>query len=313
MPNGPTNRPPIHSHTAMLTTGQAKLLREVLTEEGFDFDQKPYTIFTATKNKLNVAVYEKGPKVLVQGKGLEDFITFILEPRVLGAATFGYEEELHPEWFTPHFGIDESGKGDFLGPLVIAGAYVNPDLARALRDLGIQDSKRITSDKKIRDLAGGIRKLRVPHALVTIAPPRYNSLFTKIGNLNRMLAWGHARVIEDLCEQQPTCPRAVSDQFANEAVLKRALMERGKKIELIQRTKAESDFAVAAASILAREKFINWLDEKGTELSITLPRGVSAAVKSAANEVVSKHGREALDNVAKMHFKTAAEIIGLMS
>lgn len=293
----------------MLTTEQAKVLREVLAEEGFDFDQKPYTLFTAKKQKLTVAVYEKGPKVLVQGKGLEDFVTFVLEPRVLGAATFGYEEELHPEWFEPHFGIDESGKGDFLGPLVIAGAFVDPDLARALRDLGIQDSKRITSDKKIRDLAGGIRKLRVPHTLVIIAPPRYNSLFTKIGNLNRMLAWGHARTIEDLCDLRPDCPRAVSDQFANESVLRRALMERGKSIELIQRTKAESDFAVAAASILAREKFIDWLDAKGNELGIPLPRGVSPAVKAAARAIVARHGVEGLEGAAKMHFKTAAEVV----
>jgi len=77
-----------------------------------------------------------------------------------------------------------------------------------------------------------------------------------------------------------------------------------------QRTKAEADIAVAGASILAREKFVRWLDRKGKELGIALPKGVSAAVKTSAREIVTKHGEEALRKFAKMHFRTAAEVIG---
>jgi ribonuclease HIII len=301
----------LHTHTAPLTAAQAETLRSVLLDEGFEFESKPYMLYSAKKGKLNVAVYEKGPKAVIQGRGLEEFITFILEPRVLGEARLGYEEVHSPELFEPHFGIDESGKGDLFGPLVIAGVYVNPEIARTLRDAGVQDSKAITSDKRIRDLAAVIRKARVPASVVTIAPPRYNELYRKIGNLNRLLAWGHARVIEDLCGLCPECPRALSDKFADVRVLERALMDKGKKIVLDQRTKAESDYAVAAASILAREKFINWLDEAGKASGVELPRGVSARVKESAVTLIRTHGAEALDRHAKMHFKTASEVLAM--
>lgn len=299
---------PLHSHTAPLTSAQAELLKKVLSEQGFEFEDKPYMLYSARKQKLTIAVYEKGPKAVIQGKGIEDFITFVLEPFVLGEARLGYEEVHSPELFEPHFGVDESGKGDFFGPLVIAGVYVDAALAKTLRDAGVQDSKAIGSDKRIHDLASAIRKSGAPHSVVTVAPPRYNELYRKIGNLNRLLAWGHARVIENLCEARPDCPRALSDKFADVRVLEKALMDRGKNIRLDQRTKAESDFAVAAASILAREKFIDWLEAAGNTAGVKLPRGVSAAVKASATEIVSKQGPGALEKFAKTHFKTAGEI-----
>ncbi|MEI6338422.1 MAG: ribonuclease HIII, partial [Verrucomicrobiota bacterium] len=139
---------------------------------------------------------------------------------------------------------------------------------------------------------------------------RYNALYQKIGNLNRLLAWGHARIIENLCGLRPDCPRALSDKFADTSLIVRALMEKGREIQLDQRTKAESDFAVAAASILAREKFIDWLDAAGQKLGVTLARGVSATVKDTARKIAEKGGKGALATVAKMHFKTAAEVLG---
>lgn len=301
--------PPIHSQTYPLTMEQADKLREVLRERGFTFLEKPYTLYAATKEKLNVAVYEKGPKVLIQGRGLEDFITFVMEPEILGEARLGYEEVHEPEQFEPHFGVDESGKGDLFGPLVIAGVYVDGDLARHLRDAGIRDSKGIGTDKKIRDLAEVIRKLGAPSELIVIGPEKYNQLYRSIGNLNRLLAWGHARIIENLCERVPGCPRALSDKFADARVLQKALLENGRKIRLDQRTKAESDYAVAAASILAREGFINWLDKHGEELGVELAKGVSPKVKAAAAEIIAQYGPTMLPKVAKMHFKTASEVL----
>jgi len=292
-----------------LTPEQAAKLKILLDEEGFKFEVRPYTLFFAQKDKLTIAVYEKGPKVVIQGRGTGDFVTFHLEPEVLGEAKLGYEEFLQPEMYAPHFGIDESGKGDFFGPLVIAGVYVNNDLAKEFKAAGITDSKRISSDKKIRDLARAIRQSRAPHSVVSIKPERYNELYTKIGNLNRLLAWGHARIIENLCELVPDCPRALSDKFANVQVLEKALMEKGRSIQLDQQTKAESDFAVAAASILAREKFIDWLDEHSIVHGVKLHRGVSQQVKDSAREITAKGGKETLAQVAKMHFKTALEII----
>ncbi len=256
-----------------------------------------------------MAVYEKGPKIVVQGKGTAEFVQFILEPEILGEAKFGYEEVNDPAMFEPHFGIDESGKGDFFGPLVIAGAYVDRGIARTFLDAGIQDSKRIGSDKKIRDFAGLIRRTpgTIP-SVVVIGPERYNQLYKKFGNLNRLLAWGHARVIENLLERRPDCPRALSDQFANPKLIERALLEKGRGIRLDQRTKAESDLAVAAASILAREGFIDWLEKNGRAFQKELPRGASGLVKTTARELVATHGAEILERVAKTHFKTALEV-----
>jgi ribonuclease HIII len=292
-----------------LTAAQAAKLKLLLQEEGYKFESRPYTLYFAQKDKLTVAVYEKGPKAVIQGRGTEDFVRFRLEPDILGEAKLGYDEVLYPEMFEPHFGIDESGKGDLFGPLVIAGVHVDRDLARQFQEIGIVDSKRISSDKRIRDLAAALRKSGAAQSVVTIGPERYNVLFQKIGNLNRLLAWGHARVIENLCVLRPECPRALSDKFADVRVLQRALMEKGRNIVLDQRTKAESDYAVAAASILAREKFIDWLHAAEKRLGIFLPRGVSPSVKEAAKKIAESGGREALAAVAKMHFKTAAEVL----
>jgi ribonuclease HIII len=305
-PGGPA---PLTLYTSPLTAAQATKLREILEEDGYRFEPKPYTLYYASKDKLNVAVYEKGPKVVLQGKGTQDFVTFRLEPEVLGEAKLGYEEVHNPEMFAPHFGVDESGKGDFFGPLVIAGCYTNSEITRTLMAAGIQDSKRIGSDRRIYDLAEIIRKTPgVVSSVVAIGPERYNDLYKKFGNLNRLLAWGHARVIENLLEAQPDCPRALSDQFANPALIKRALLEKGRAIQLDQRTKAESDVAVAAASILARERFIDWLHKAGEEYRVSLPRGASAQVKQVARELVAAHGAAILRHTSKVHFKTASEI-----
>ena len=299
------------SHTAPLTAAQAARLREVLEERGYEFEEKPHTLYAAKKGKLNVAVYAKGPKVLIQGKETEDFITFLLEPEILGEAKLGYEEELDPEMFAPHFGIDESGKGDYFGPLVIAGAYTDAAVARALKAAGVMDSKRISSARRIRELAAKIREVPgIAVSVVAIGPERYNQMFGSFGNLNRLLAWGHAKVIENLAAQRPQCPRALSDQFARPEVLARALKQQGVDIQLDQRTKGESDIAVAAASILARERFIDWIDKTSAAGGVTLPLGASAAVIDAAKEILSRHGTDALSKVAKLHFKTTAAVTG---
>jgi ribonuclease HIII len=301
--------PRVNSYTHPLTREQATKLRALLEELGFTFAPRPYTLFFAQKEKLSVAVYEKGPKVLLQGKGIEEFVQFQLEPNILGEAKLGYEEVHSPEMFEPHFGIDESGKGDFFGPLVIAGVYVDRGIARKFIEAGIQDSKRIGSDARIRALAQAIRQTQgALTETVTIGPERYNVLYEKFGNLNSLLGWGHARVIENLSERKPTCPRALSDKFADARVIERSLLARGRTIELEQRTKAESDPAVAAASIIAREAFIDWLDRRSKMCGTRLVRGVSASVKEAAKALVEKEGPDVLRKVAKVHFRTAHEV-----
>jgi len=296
----------LNSYTQPLTPDQVTKLRSLLEELGFEFSPKQYTLFFAQKNKLSVSVYEKGPKALIQGKGVEEFIQFELEPKILGEAKLGYEEVHSPEIFEPHLGVDESGKGDFFGPLVIAGVYVDPGIARKLMDAGVVDSKRITSDAKVRTLADAIRKTSMGlNEVVLVGPAKYNELYEKFGNLNKLLAWGHARVIENLLAKKPDCPRSLSDQFADARLIEQSLLRHGQKIDIQQRPRAESDIAVAAASILAREGFINWLDREGRKLGMKLERGASPAVKATAEKIVKERGPTGLRELAKVHFRTA--------
>jgi ribonuclease HIII len=303
---------PVLSYTKPLTARQAECLREILERGGYEFVAKEHTLFAATRPNVSVAVYRKGPKVLVQGKGTEDFVKFTLEPEVLGTAELGYDEVLRPDMFEPHFGIDESGKGDFFGPLVVAGVFSDREIARELMAAGVMDSKRIAGDGRIRELARAIRAVpRLHHYVLSLGPQKYNEMYPKFRSLNFLLAWAHAEVITVLKRYVPECPRALSDQFAREAVLARALSARKLgTFHLDQRTKGESDVAVAAASILARERFVDWMDECSRRLGFPLPRGATA-VKAAARRVIEAKGPEALPLVAKMHFRTANEVLGL--
>lgn len=302
-------KPNVNVFTARLNSDQVSELRALLDQLGFVFASKPYTVFFAQKDKLSVAVYEKGPKVLVQGKGVEEFVQFELEPKILGEARLGYEEVHSPEMFDPHFGVDESGKGDFFGPLVIAGVYVDRGIARKLLEARVQDSKRIGSDARIHALAKTIRQtVGGLCEVVLIGPEKYNELYEKFGNLNSLLGWGHARVIENLLAKRPDCPRALSDQFADARVIENSLLRRGRAIRLEQRTRAESDLAVGAASILAREGFVDWLEKRSRVLGVRLGRGISSVVKQAAQQLVEAKGPEILRQVAKVHFRTAHEV-----
>ena len=295
----------INSYTHPINETQVNQLRDILEQENYEFKHKDYAIFSAKKNRLNITVYEKGPKVLIQGKDTKEFVKFILEPKILGFAKLDYEEQLFPKMFEPHFGIDESGKGDFFGPLVIAGAYTDKNLARSLIDAGINDSKKI-SDSKIKKLSKIIKESSgIEYEIILISPEKYNELYSKIGNLNNLLAWGHAKCIENLCQKKPECQRALSDQFAKSSVLESSLGNKGQKILLEQRTKAEEDVAVAAASVLARNHFVDWMDKNSKELGIELPKGASSRVIDAGDQLVKAHGKGILSKIAKTHFKTA--------
>jgi ribonuclease HIII len=202
-----------------------------------------------------------------------------------------------------HIGVDESGKGDFFGPLVIAACYVGPEHLAELE--GVRDSKTLT-DKKALELSRNIRAV-CPFEIVSIGPKKYNELYAKMRNLNKLLAWGHARAIEEVLEKH-AASRVVSDQFADESAVKKSLFELGRKVELESRVRAESDIAVAAASILARAEFLRRLKLLSEEFAIELPKGAGLQVIEAGKQFVAKHGFERLNEVAKMHFKTVQSL-----
>lgn len=303
-------------YTAKLTPEQAGRLEKIVRSGSYRLKEVPYARFSGAKEDHNVTYYESG-KVVVQGKGTKDFVEFTLEPEVLGAATVGYEEVLDPTLNDPRIGVDESGKGDFFGPMCVAGVYVNAEVLRAWKTAGIRDSKSVGSDAQITKLARIIRETKgCVYSVIAIGNEAYNRMHKRNGSVNKVLAWGHARVIENLLEKgdamNPPPLRAISDQFSSsKSTVEQALMERGKTLELVQRHKAEEDMAVAAASILARDEYVVRLERLERQFGIPLPKGASAAVETAGKALVAKHGADVLPQVAKMHFRTSYRVLGL--
>ena len=304
------------SHTATLQPDQAQRLEAHLQSGGYQLREVPYARISGVKKDLNVTLYLSG-KLVVQGKGTREFIEFVLEPEVLGTATLGYETLLDPSLLDPRIGVDESGKGDFFGPLCVAAVYVNAAVLEAWKTMGIRDSKSVGSDAQIIRLNRVIRETPgCQVSVIAIGNEAYNRLHTRHGSVNTVLAWGHARAIENLLERgallNPPPVRAISDQFASsKSTVEKALMTLGKGLQLVQRHRAEEDLAVAAASIVARNEYLVRMKQLEKECAMPLPRGASAAVEEAAKSVVARFGPEILPKVSKMHFRTRYRVLGL--
>lgn len=293
-------------------------LRELLAGEDWAIVDAPYCVFKASKGKTTIAAYTSG-KLVVQGREAADTVEFLLEPRFFGAAAFtaagtaAPQDDETEELFRPHAGIDESGKGDFFGPLVAACVFVrSASAAKELRALGVRDSKLIKNDQKIQAMAREIvRIVDGKAAVAAVGPEAYNRMYGNFRSLNHLLAWCHAHALENLLKKAPDCPAALADKFGDESLIRRALLDAGKKIELTQRTKAESDVAVAAASLLARAEFVRRLDLLSEAAGVTLPKGAGVEVDRVAAGLAAKGGAELLGKIAKMHFRTASRALGL--
>lgn len=289
-------------------------LRDQLTEQHIscgEIQEGNYHYFVVLESdndslKLQVYFGKKGVKIVLQGNKECDLY------RDADAIINGNMQLFEPEKSTKepdtYIGIDESGKGDFFGPLVIAGFFTNQDISYQLLDLEIKDSKKLT-DTKILQLAGELKRLpNTAYEVIKIFPEKYNQLYDKFGNLNRLLAWGHAKVIENLVIKTGS-KTAISDKFGNESLILNALQKEGKQVALIQETKAERYLAVAAASILARAGFVNWLKDAEKTHGVILPKGASGSVDKAAKTIVEKNGKSFLYHVAKLHFKNAQKML----
>lgn len=279
-----------------INPSQEKILLAYLKENGFELTKPAYTKFLAKKTNLSITLFESG-KLVVQGKEAKDFIEYFLQPEV--THDFGSEEHLFP-----HIGIDESGKGDFFGPLCVAGVYADDKGIKSLKEWGVKDSKALT-DKSIDLLAKKIKTLH--HHIVIINPAKYNEIYPKFGNLNSLLAWGHATAIEALAEGT-LCQKVIIDQFADERVVLSALKRKGISLDLDQRHRGEEDLVVAAASILARDTFVKRLKKLGEEFEIELPKGASKQVVETGRRLFNRYGLEGLVKVSKLHFKTLDQI-----
>ena len=220
----------------------------------------------------------------------------------------------HHNW-SAWVGTDEAGKGDYFGSLAVAGVYVDPEIREILHTLGVRDGKRL-SDSQVRKLAQEIRiHCGECISLVELEPSEYNErydTFRRGGqNLNNLLASLHAEVILNLLNEYGDCRHVLVDRFAKEEVLATRLRSTmNPSIELVQMPKAESDIAVAAASIVARDAFLQGLEQLSKDYQIQLPKGAFQVIDTG-KQFVKRHGVKALHHVAKWHFRTTADILGM--
>jgi ribonuclease HIII len=253
-----------------------------------------------------VTLYRSG-KLVIQGPDPEGFVDAWLDDRARDEVPRrGTEAAPHGPAETT-VGSDESGKGDFFGPLVVAAVRLEPHEAEALSGGEVTDSKKLSDDQALR--IGAALRERYPHAIEKLDPPEYNATHARVKNLNPMLAELHARAIARLAVPGV---HVVVDQFAAARVLERALAAQPgcEQLRLHQRPRAEEITVVAAASIIAREEFLLSLARLSDEFGVDLHKGAGTPVDRAARRFVGVHGTEALGRVAKVHFKNARKLAG---
>lgn len=306
------SEPSITLHTLALTTEQLLEIKRYCDYHLWEFFAVEHALFAFRHKAKKVVItgYKSG-KLVVSGKGTADFVRDYLEPEITKKAALGYDEVHHPEWYETHAGLDEAGKGDLFGPVVTACVVAGGEAVREWQKAGVKDSKFLSDrtikilDKKIRATAGVAAKT------AWCGMARYNELMAKPkANLNLLLAWLHARSLQSALEVT-SAPYGLLDQFSTSPLVQRQLKKDGIQFDLRMRTRAESDPVVAAASIVARAEFVRRIEELSEAAGETLLKGASAAVKEQARRLVVNHGPAALGQFAKLHFRTAREVLGL--
>lgn len=283
-------------------------LRAFLRRGGFKFDSRPHAAFFAARPGVSVTAYLSG-KLLVTGQQMDEFAGVLVGEELAFDDAPAPSPRVSSAAFEPHVGSDESGKGDYFGPLCVAAIYVPDDATAAmLAQKGVRDSKTL-APTEVGPLASLV-KMRCPHAIVSIAPPRYNELYERVGNLNDLLAWAHARALEDVLAALPRETPVIVDQFARPQVLERHLRERGREARVQQVVRGESDVAVAAASIVARAEFVAGIAALERLHGVKLPKGAGPPVLRAARDIAARGGPGRLREVAKLHFATTRQVLG---
>jgi ribonuclease HIII len=294
-------------YTLKLKSDQLDKLGQALSSRGWPTREIQYARHAFDGDQVKVVAYESG-KLVVQGRGTEDFVTNILEPEVTGEVLLGYEEVNNPEWFEPHAGLDESGKGDLFGPVVTACVIADGDMVRSWMEAGIRDSKTITDGvilkmaKQIASTKGVVVKTAFTGML------KYNELYGKFGdNLNKLLAWLHGRALNDALElRKPEW--GLLDQFTKQPLVQKYV--EGTGFDLQMRTKAEEDPVVAAASIIARATWLEQMKKLEEHAGCSIPKGSGTQAKEVASKLFEKFGEARMGEFCKLHFKTAYEAMG---
>jgi len=295
-------------HTMKLTDEQAEKLAEFCRGNGWGANEVAYARFAYKGPKVNVVFYNSG-KLVVQGKGTEDFIVNVVEGQITMDPRLGYDEVHHPEWFEAHAGMDESGKGDLFGPIVATTVIADGDMVREWMKAGIKDSKKI-ADGQIIKLEKVIRKTKgVVIESSYCGMDKYNELMSRPrANVNKLLAWLHAKALEKALDKRMV-PWGLLDQFSKQPLVQKQLKR--KDFDLQMRPKAEEDPVVAAASVIARAEYLRYMGKLSTQFGEQLLKGAGAETKKQGFRLVEQLGPEALGRFAKLHFRTSYEILGL--
>jgi ribonuclease HIII len=278
------------TQVVVLDRAQGERLRSALEEAGFEFHEVAHARFAAKGEGVNAVYYTSG-KLVLQGKDLREFLERWLPEAV----------PKPPEVAHAMIGADEAGKGDYFGPIVAAAAYLEPDVARFLDEVPLRDSKTLSAS----EVQSGAEMLRrvIPHEIVVINPKKYNELYAKFRNVNTLLAWAHKTAILALVKKTG-CKKILLDKFADESVMRRAFGPDFAGLDFTMRTKAESEPAVAAASILARDAFVRGVARLSRDIGFKLPLGAGDPVDRALKALIIEKGEAILPEVAKVHFKT---------
>lgn len=299
----------LSTYTLKLDDAGMDRLKAACEAKSWDPFEVAYARFGFKGPNVNVTAYESG-KVVVAGKGTEEFVMNVIEPLVTFVPKLGYDEVLHPEWFEPHAGLDESGKGDFFGPVVAATVIADKAAIDAWVKAGVRDSKAIADtqilklDKIIRETRGAVVET------CQCGMRKYNELMSRKGaNLNRLLAWQHATALTAALDKK-WVPRGLLDQFSKQPLVQRELAKKLKSdFALAMRTKAEEDPVVAAASVVARAEFVRAMRTLSQKFGEPLLKGASSGVKAQARTIIDRFGAQALGDFAKLHFRTAYEVV----
>src|SRR5277367_3071985 len=299
----------LSTYTLKLDDAQMEKLRSILSSRGWEAFDVAYARYAFKGRDCNVTAYESG-KLVVAGKGTQEFVAMTLEPEITKAPKLGYDEVLHPDWFELHAGLDESGKGDLFGPVIAATVIADKTAIEGWIKAGVKDSKKIAEsqiiklDKMIRETHG------VAVSTCFCGMEKYNLLMSKPhANLNRLLAWQHATALTQALRVKKA-PRGLLDQFSKQPLVQRELAKMGTKdFDLQMRTKAEEDPVVAAASVVARAEFVRQMHTLSKAFGGPLQKGAGPLVKEQAAQIIERFGARALGNFAKLHFRTAYEVV----
>jgi len=314
MPRKPTDEdeapPKLSTYTIKLDDDQLERLRAACAARSWAPAEVPYARFAFRGPDVNVTAYDKRKVVVIAGKGTEEFVLNTLETEVTQTPRLGYDAVHHPDWFEAHAGLDESGKGDFFGPVVAATVIAGKEAVEAWLAAGVKDSKRL-ADSQILKLDGLIRK--TPGTVVKTClcgMPKYNELMLKPrANLNRLLAWQHATALEQALNVK-WVPWGLLDQFSKQPLTQRELAKKEvKNFDLKMRVRAEEDPVVAAASVVARAEYVQAIKHLSHRFGGPLQKGAGPKVKEQAAAIIARFGAPALRDFAKLHFRTAYEVV----